>query len=788
MNIAIRYDKGMGNAEVYARLLGPSGFWNFLNSAWDATETAATRAFMPELADSSTETSWYQSTITPPSGGPYAVEYVRISTGAVIGNDISAYSSPPPEVPPVASAQIIQFLLSPVRSGNTVLSLGKVYFYAAGTSTLKDVWLDRYKTEVAANPYTLDSNGTAHLYADGLYRIVIKDAAGAVKFDRDYLSFSDSSAAIADLNAAIGAKSVKNVSDYADLAAAVSAIGSTPATLAYGTDQTVTGNITIPSNIELYPYNCAVINHGNYTVSYAGSTARWPLAQVFNGTGAVSGFTEARPEWFGGTAAAMTKALNLNGNAKGSTILTGGKVYDITGGVSLTTQYKTIVGNGAVLEGGMLTIGSDSGLPVDMHFTVRGVDFRHSALSTGDHGITLHNARYGLITGCKFTNCDKAINIASIDNIQHVNRLQVTGNDFDNVNYCLYSAGKNAAGGTKRLTVGDIDFSHNLNCYAKTTHLYLTGQDGYIIKGNYFFFPGYAALSATKEYNIYIDYAANGQIEGNQLFEAGYDAIYGRDLRRTLIQGNGIDWPGQRVPGCGIRLVNEILNGLEANNNLIQGNQINYATLHGIYTSEQNKQNIQDNIVDWTGGYFSSVIGVTTYYSYYGTSPARADLATYTTHYTVHLADVVNGNPNAKTLFCNNNLHDTRGVMPSYPSSSPLYFNDYYGNLTPAGDAVRMIRYVTQTAVVTSLDAAAVDVLNVELTGPATVTAITGGLDGKQIQLVFFNGNCTLDDQALGETVNRMVLRGAANVTPVNGNIITLQYFTDRWKEISRNF
>ena len=86
----------------------------------------------------------------------------------------------------------IDMLLSQVRSASGSLAGGKVYFYAAGTSTPKDVYLDINKTPpAAANPYTLDANGTAQLYGDGTYRVVIKTAAGVTVYDRDNLKFED---------------------------------------------------------------------------------------------------------------------------------------------------------------------------------------------------------------------------------------------------------------------------------------------------------------------------------------------------------------------------------------------------------------------------------------------------------------------------------------------------------------------------------------------------------------------------------------------------------------------
>jgi hypothetical protein len=145
-------------------------------------------------------------------------------------------------------ATTIQFLLNQQRTAVGSLAGGTVECYASGTSTLKTIWLDRDKADTAANPYTLDANGTAQLYGDGVYRVVIKDAAGNVKYDRSGLAFQD-----------LSTNGMASILDYGTLAEAVAAIGSTPKTLAYGTDQTVSANLTIPATLELMPLNGAII-------------------------------------------------------------------------------------------------------------------------------------------------------------------------------------------------------------------------------------------------------------------------------------------------------------------------------------------------------------------------------------------------------------------------------------------------------------------------------------------------------------------------------------------------
>lgn len=258
--------------------------------------------------------------------------FPRFAVWLILALTITACGSPQP-AHAATKAQGIQFLLSQVRTSTTSLAGGKVYFYSPGTTTAKAVWTDRNKTAQAANPYTLDANGTAQLYGDGLYRIVIKTAALVTVYDRDNQSFKDKT------------NDAYDVADYASLAAAVASIGSTPATLQYAADQTLTANLAIPANIELMPLNGAKIIHAAYTVSVASSTARWPDAQIFNGTGAVTGLKKARPQWFysgsGSWASAFQKAINSGAH----TVSVPEGTYDfLTSNVSITGTSSQIDG------------------------------------------------------------------------------------------------------------------------------------------------------------------------------------------------------------------------------------------------------------------------------------------------------------------------------------------------------------------------------------------------------------------------------------------------------------
>lgn len=270
------------------------------------------------------------------------MSFYRYICTLLIALTITACGSPQP-AQAATNGQVVEFLLSQVRASGVALSGGKVYFYAPGTLIAKKVWLDRGKTTEASNPYTLDSNATAQIYGDGLYRIIIKDSAGVTKYDRDNISIRDISG------------NVYSAADYASLNAAVTAIGSTPSTLEIASDVTVTANLVIPSTLELMPLNGAKINHGTYTIGYAGSTARWPDAHIFNGTGAIT-LTKA-PEikvgWMGAVAdgvtdntAAIQKALATAQISTVGKVTAGPGVY-LTGKIDWPGNNLTLKGSGS---------------------------------------------------------------------------------------------------------------------------------------------------------------------------------------------------------------------------------------------------------------------------------------------------------------------------------------------------------------------------------------------------------------------------------------------------------
>lgn len=91
----------------------------------------------------------------------------------------------------MANYVAVQFLLAGFtdNSGNP-LNGGKVYTYAAGTSTPKDTYTTVAGGGPEANPIILDSNGRKQVFADGSYKFVVKTSADVTLYTFDNVNFS----------------------------------------------------------------------------------------------------------------------------------------------------------------------------------------------------------------------------------------------------------------------------------------------------------------------------------------------------------------------------------------------------------------------------------------------------------------------------------------------------------------------------------------------------------------------------------------------------------------------
>lgn len=71
------------------------------------------------------------------------------------------------------------------------LASGKVYTYSSGTLTPKSTWVDAGKSSTQTNPIILDAYGRAAVYADGVYKLIIKDANDVTLATLDGMTYAD---------------------------------------------------------------------------------------------------------------------------------------------------------------------------------------------------------------------------------------------------------------------------------------------------------------------------------------------------------------------------------------------------------------------------------------------------------------------------------------------------------------------------------------------------------------------------------------------------------------------
>lgn len=92
----------------------------------------------------------------------------------------------------MANAQFLQ--LGPYSSSGATVTSPKLYHYAAGTSTDKNIWSDRGEITTLAQPFIGDANGVFNFFADGLYKFVIKDSSDNTLYTLDNILIKDFSA------------------------------------------------------------------------------------------------------------------------------------------------------------------------------------------------------------------------------------------------------------------------------------------------------------------------------------------------------------------------------------------------------------------------------------------------------------------------------------------------------------------------------------------------------------------------------------------------------------------
>lgn len=100
-------------------------------------------------------------------------------------------------------------------SGNA-LAGGLVHTYSAGTTTNKATYTESDKSVAAANPVVLDAYGRALIFADGIYKFVVKDSDGNTLYTWDNLEYKLQSVILPEVAAPSGIANKGQITSFDD--------------------------------------------------------------------------------------------------------------------------------------------------------------------------------------------------------------------------------------------------------------------------------------------------------------------------------------------------------------------------------------------------------------------------------------------------------------------------------------------------------------------------------------------------------------------------------------------
>lgn len=245
----------------------------------------------------------------------------------------------------------------------------------------------------------------------------------SASFSPDAESQAAASAASAAASAAAAAANVTAYDVVTDLETDVAAAGSTRKTLVVADTQTLSANLTVPSNIDLRQVGAGVIATGSYTLTINGGID-CSLRQFFDtsGGGALGGtplIDSVLPEWFGDTTGADASAPIQEA------ISFAREIRDDSGVASFTVEFKRPVYN------------ITTGLKFVKGLRVKGDRNSTLIIQTGSQP-AMYSATY--TSGVYVDNLDaslgdaagaKEVNNASIDSIHFSHEGTISGNSPD---------------------------------------------------------------------------------------------------------------------------------------------------------------------------------------------------------------------------------------------------------------------------------------------------------------------------------------------------------------------
>lgn len=215
--------------------------------------------------------------------------------------------------------------LGPFLNSGSVVNGAKIYHYAAGTTTLKDVYTDRAKTTTAAQPIVADSNGVVSFYADGLYKLKVDTSADVTLYTWDNVNLTEADFATGE-GAALTAASTLTLGTDGNY---FHVTGSTGITAISGTQGVVW--LTFDSTPALTHSGNLVLPYGQNHTMTAGETAWF----INDGSGV----------WrMGGSTLIANPLTTLGDTVYGGAT---GKPTRLAGNTTTTPKYLKQTGDGA---------------------------------------------------------------------------------------------------------------------------------------------------------------------------------------------------------------------------------------------------------------------------------------------------------------------------------------------------------------------------------------------------------------------------------------------------------
>lgn len=454
---------------------------------------------------------------------------------------------------------------------------------------------------------------------------------------------------------------------------------------------------------------------------------------------------------------ALQQAINEVGRKGGGrVIIPRGKSYNFNPDVPIVIDMPSItIEGGGVLNNIVFQIGKENGPIQEYQVKIRDLFCRCDTLTSGVHLFNIYNANVVLLEDCRVRKYDRIVSIVPPNDSSKTNRcawvraLNISFSECNN----LWYVKKHPTLDSKFCT-WDCAILNNQGT-ALVQHVYANGADGLTISDNIFLFPGHAERNQTKLQNIYLDSATWVHIHGNNLFEAGEDAVKLNRVSIFNMTGNNIGWPGQRLPGSGIAVTGGSSDGDSLNISVIGSNSMIFPTKHGVQIADNSGTiNVHDNVVRGAGNADF----------YYG----GTDLTTIN-----HWGYTVS--PFGNFVLGTNNQGSTE--LNSLEGSG----NYFSGNFDSKKNVVHSFRSKNITDNSTTINADGCEKIILTQPSATTITQISGGFEGMELILIGGNGNTTLSG------LNFVLSTNIKTTIPAD-KIIKLIKSGSKWYEVSRNF